>query len=305
MAAKQEVTFVISARDRTRAVFRRVRDRVKRLRVALVGLVGAVGLGKLIRDMLDLARSIDSVSDRLDISAETLQGLRIIAAKENVTFETLVTILQRFQRRAGEAINGSDNLREAFERIGVTAEELEGLNLEDLFFAIADGMANTEKSTKELSADLQKIGDVEALRLLGALQRGGSRLAADVNLLQDRGAIQAQEQIAANAERSRQIQEELIIAQTRLANAITETIPALTIALNAVLSVLEGIQSAGGSAFEARERAGNAINDISNLIGAGDVVRTGETIDKMFEEVRIMREANQRTANNTEHGPRL
>ena len=67
MAAKKEIQFVIRARDLTRGVFRRIGRTIGDVRTQLAGLIGAIGVSRLVRNMLEFATSIQAASERLDV----------------------------------------------------------------------------------------------------------------------------------------------------------------------------------------------------------------------------------------------
>lgn len=244
MAARQEVTLVISARDRSRAVFRRIRRGLARLAKGALR-VGALGAGLFaagITSAIKFDQALDNTSQKLDVSAETLSGLKILANGLGISFEQLAAVMRVFQRRQGEAQNGNKLAIKAFEDLGISMEEVEGLNLEDLFFAVSDAMTDASKTGAQLRADLKALGDSEALELFALLSRGGGRLAADINVLQDRGALRENRRVAENAEKARKIQEELAIAQSRLSDVMLDVIPPLTDALNGVLDLVDTLK---------------------------------------------------------------
>lgn len=233
MAARQEVTFVISARDRTRSVFRAVGRSVRRLRLSAASFIGGGLFAAATRGALDFATAIEGASQRLDVSTETLQGLKILAEDLNIPFETLQGVIQRISRNAGQALTGDTRLIDAFADLGITLKELRALNTEDLFFAVADAAADTTKSWRETSAALARVGDTEAVRLRGLLVQGGDALAAGVNALKDADKLQGPEALKAAAEAEAKLRRELIAAN----KAFTEAVVTLTPILNAFVSV--------------------------------------------------------------------
>jgi hypothetical protein len=228
-------------------VFRRIRRSIgnlitaaKRLSILGAGLFGAAAASAIRFD-----QTLDNASQKLDVTAETLSGLKILANGLGISFEQLTGVMRVFQRRQGEAQNGNKLAIKAFEDLGISMDEVEGLNLEDLTFAIADGMKDASKSGAQLRADLKALGDSEALEIFALLARGGTKLAADINVLQDKGALRENRRVAENAEKARQIQEELAIIQSRLSDVLIDTLPPLTEALNGLLDRINELREAG------------------------------------------------------------
>lgn len=242
MAARQEVTFVISARDRTRAVFGAIRSRLKRLRVGIGGLVAGGIFAKLTKDALGFAAAIKGAEERLDVSAETLQGLKILGERLNIPFETLQGVMQRISRNAGQALGGDTRMIEAFAKLGITFRELSGLNTEDLFFAVADAAADTTRSWRETSALLAKVGDTEAVRLRGLLVQGGDALAEGVNKLADADELLSADALTIAAENDAKAAEALRIAQNEFTKAIVALIPVLKAATPFLQQAVEGLR---------------------------------------------------------------
>ena len=90
-------TVQIRAEDKTKAAFRQINERTKKLKssfgglaTAAVGLAGAVGIGALLSSMRDLGDRIGKVSTQIGIFAVNLQKLQFYDSKnaisENVRF---------------------------------------------------------------------------------------------------------------------------------------------------------------------------------------------------------------------------
>ena len=289
MAAKQEVTLVVSARDRTRAVFRRIARGFRRLRLGFASLIGGAAFGALTRGALDFASAIDGASERLDVSRETLQALRLQADALNIPFETLQGVIQRISRNAGQALSGDSRMAENFAKLGITFEELSRLNTEDLFFAVADAAADTSRSWRETSALIAKIGDTEAVRLRGLLVQGGDALARGANALVDAGKVQTDEQIVRQAEINRQTAEAYAEAQAEFARVMVSTLPAFTEAISRLADLLELIQGAGQDIADPRGlRPGQAAAELGTeaLVQALPLGAV-ETIIKVLNDIAI------------------
>lgn len=275
MAARQEVTFVISARDRTRAIFRSIGRSVRRLRLSAAGFIGGGLFAAATRGALDFATAIEGASQRLDVSTETLQGLKILAEDLNIPFETLQGVIQRISRNAGQALTGDTRLIEAFSDLGISLQELRRLNTEDLFFAIADAAADTSRSWRETSAALARVGDTEAVRLRGLLVEGGDALAAGVNALQDADRLQGPEALRAAAEAEAQLRRELLAAQKAFTEAVVTLTPVLQQFITTVGPAIAGFNATIGAGqqtggFGLGEAAFRAFGEERNVSGTLD-----------------------------------
>lgn len=244
MPARQEVTFVIKARDLTASVFRRIRRGIGGLRVRLAGLVGGIGLGAAIRDMLNFASSIDAASKRLDVNAQVLQALKIQAESANVPFESLVTIMQRLLSNAGEALGGSTDMAERFARLGLTLEDLQKLNADEMLFRIAEA-AKAAGSDKTFRDALRDVGDTEIIKLLPLLRQGGARLAGETLRLIKQGATLGQDALRTAAEEEARVRKEIAEAQTAIREGLVTLIPELRRLVVQISNLVDHIQARG------------------------------------------------------------
>ena len=111
----------ISATDKTKRAFasfnssmERSRRRMQGLSVALGGflsIAGAIRLGQLTNDAIKFGSEIAIASDKIGLSANSLQALRLAGEQfSNVQSSTVDMALQRFSRRLGEADRGTGEL---------------------------------------------------------------------------------------------------------------------------------------------------------------------------------------------------
>ena len=114
MAARQQVTFVISARDRTRAAFRAIGRSVRRLRLGIVSIAASVGFGALTKGALSFAASLDAASQRLRVPIQQLDALHQQVKALGQSSEGLNTVLQRLGTNAGQALSGDSRMAEFF-----------------------------------------------------------------------------------------------------------------------------------------------------------------------------------------------
>lgn len=273
MAARQEVTLIVSARDRTRAVFRRIRGAVQRMRVGLGGLIAGGAFAALARQALDFATAMEGASARLDVSVETLQALKVIAEDLNVPFDTLQGVIQRLTRNAGAARRNTE-LAETFAELGVRFDELETLAPEELFFRMADAIQEADRAgnLRETLALLARVGDTEAVRLRGLLVQGGDALREGVAELKQSGGIQGADEIRAAAEAEAEARRALLEAQQAFTSALTELTPLLSAFITRVSPLIERYADAierGGATggFGLGEAAFRAFGEERNVSG--------------------------------------
>lgn len=143
--------------------------------------IGVVGLAfKSLRDIFLQFGAIDilaKTADRLGLTTEALVGLQFAAGQTGVENNVLATSLQRLNRRLAEvAITGGGTAKKSLDALGLTAEELLRLPLEEQFGVIADRLGEISSQ-----ADKTQIAfgffDTEGGKLLNTLRLGSTGLA--------------------------------------------------------------------------------------------------------------------------------
>ena len=238
MAAKKEIQFVIRARDLTRGVFRRIGRTIGNVRTQIAGLVGAIGVSRLVRNMLDFATSIQAASERLDISAESLQRWKALAEDVNVPLETFTAVLQNLQSNIGQALGGDTKMFERFRQFGFTMDDLNRLSPDEIFLRIADAAqaAGQDRGFRDL---LRDVGETEALRLLPLLRQGSAELIRRRNEV----AVQMNEAIRQTAQEEAEIRREILQLQRELNGELRQLLPVLIEALRLVNEIVRGLRT--------------------------------------------------------------
>lgn len=252
MAARQEVTFVIRARDLTRRVFGRLRRSIGSLRVQLGTLIAGGAIGALAREATTAATEIQAVADQLGISAEEAQALRVIAQDINVPFGSLANNVQRVGRNFGSALRGSGALQEAFEEAGIALDPSQFQSSLDIFLATVDAAKNLGIESARVQSNLATIADSEGLNAIQRLIRRGGNLRIEID---DLGAqLRPAEEIAQTARDEAEIRRELLQLQREFAGELRVLLPALlelTRSLNQVVGLVNDLRGGG----EAGDRA--------------------------------------------------
>ena len=230
MAARQEVTFIISARDQTRAVFRRVGRSVKRF-VANAAAAGALAGGLFAaaaRSALNFSTNLDALSQRLNVSVETLQALEFIGSKTGVSLEQIAMVIQRLGTNAGAALDNNEKMAEAFERLGLTVGTIRQLSRTELFLGLAAGVENFNGTAEELQNTLRTIIDTEGIRLVPLLRAGAEGLSDQIVALKERNLLLSSPEVKRAAEDEAAIRLELLQLQRELNREMLPLISALT-----------------------------------------------------------------------------
>lgn len=160
--------------DRIDNRFRRSVRAVRQLRNAFAALAAVAGLRQLTRNVEQAVNQLDNIAkaaDRLGLTTDALQELRVAAELSGVSVRTFDLAFQRFVRRAGEAANGTGEAQDALETLGITMQELQTLSPEALFLRVAEAMGQTDDAAERLRLGF-KLFDSEGVQVVEMLRNG-------------------------------------------------------------------------------------------------------------------------------------
>jgi hypothetical protein len=140
-----------------------------------VGLAAAgagVAVVAFAQHMADLNNQLTDASTRSGLAIDTLAGLRLAAEGSGLAFENLERGLDRFPAAIKAARDGSKSVMAAFDSLGVTLDDLEGKNTDQLFRQVARALGSIEDPAERTSAAMRLFGAATAGALVqsGALQ---------------------------------------------------------------------------------------------------------------------------------------
>lgn len=130
---------------------------------ALSGVaVASVAVAKKLWDMgVAAIKSGDKViktADALGISADAYQELSYAMQRGGASVEDFDAALKHIEQQMGSAVQGQSKAVKAFSQFGITVKDIEGMNAEEAFYAIADGISKIEDPSKRMKASLQLLG---------------------------------------------------------------------------------------------------------------------------------------------------
>ena len=167
--ANQQVNITIRALDKTKKGFgsaakglRSLAGSVLNMKTAIVGAVGAGGFGALIQSSINAGDELAKTADKLGVTTEALAGLRHAAELTGVSTGTMDMAMQRFTRRAAEAAKGTGEAKGALRELGIDAESIVRLPLDEQMNVVADAMAGVESQSDKVRLAM-KLFDSEGV----------------------------------------------------------------------------------------------------------------------------------------------
>ena len=173
----------IVAEDKTAAAFKKLDSRLDRttkafrkFAIGVGAVVGAAGLGRLVGGTLNAADQIEKLSTRLGVGSRALSEYKHVADLSGVSFETLTMGMQRMTRRIAEAANGMGEARGALKELGLDAEKLNALPLDQKFEIIAEKLAGLGSESDRVRLAM-KLFDSEGVALIQTMKGGAAGIA--------------------------------------------------------------------------------------------------------------------------------
>ena len=193
----------IVAEDKTQKAFRSVDKNLNKTSDALKGLAkrfilaaGAAGVGGFVTKTIHAAEKLDKLSIRLGVSTKALSEYKHVAEIGGVTFETLTMAWQRMTRRIAEAAIGMGEAKGALKELGLNAEELNKLPLDEKFEIVADALAGLGSESDRVRLAM-KLFDSEGVSLIQTMEGGAEGIrevrqqARDLGLTLDKTTTKA------------------------------------------------------------------------------------------------------------------
>ena len=178
----ENVSIVIKAFDKTKPAFGAVGKSLKgvtsaifSMRTALIGVAGVAGFGYLIKSSLNATDTLSKTANKIGTTTEALGGLRYAAEITGVATNTMDMALQRFTRRTAEAAKGTGEAKGAIKELGLNAQELNKMPLDQRMIALADAFGKVDNESDQLRLAF-KLFDSEGAALVNTLALGSDGL---------------------------------------------------------------------------------------------------------------------------------
>jgi TP901 family phage tail tape measure protein len=143
----------------------------------VVGMGAAItgGITAAVVNFSNVGDALGKMSARTGVAASALSELGFAAEQSGGTIENVESSLQRMAKNLGGVGPESIKTKEALHAMGMSVEAIQGMNPEQQFEAIAQGIANIQDPTQKAAAAmavfgnsgrqlLPMLGDIKALR---------------------------------------------------------------------------------------------------------------------------------------------
>jgi len=156
---------------------------------AIFALVRAMKRG--IGTVVQFGSKISDMAAQTGVGVEALQRLQRAVRDAGGQEQHLVNALTRVKDAQGEVITGDKIMTEAFERLGISIDEVVGLDVEGLFVRMSQALTDSGNAANQFSAVADIIGQRNAPKLLEAMNAasgGVNKLGEDLQVMSNRDA---------------------------------------------------------------------------------------------------------------------
>lgn len=127
-------------------------------KVRIMAIAAAAGIIYMGKQTLKEVDRIQKLGKKLGTTTEFLSRMKFVSEQSGLAFEGLATGFTMMQRNIGDAAEGVGEAKQAFESLGISAEKLLQLSLEDQFMMIATELANTKNATTRTQIAMDIFG---------------------------------------------------------------------------------------------------------------------------------------------------
>lgn len=171
LATKKSADAAAQVKRETRGMGESLSDGFKS---AAIGGLGAVGIGLGVTELLssmkgatEEAQRLRNIGQSLDEPVEALQRLQFAAGKLGVDFETATEFSRELEDKLGDL--GNSEPMEVLERMGLNAQELIAMPIDDKILTIAEAFQKSRAEGVGYSDLLKLVGDSAGEQLLPIL----------------------------------------------------------------------------------------------------------------------------------------
>jgi len=167
--------------------------------VGAAAAAAAVGVAAMTRAGMNAIDEQAKLARQLDGTIGGLRGLQLAANDAGVASGTLNSAMQRLNARLGEARSGTGAAADALSRLGLTAQQLGGMDVDERMATLADRIRDMGLSSDQAAAMLRDLG-IRQGEIVNLMRQGGDAIRDATQEITDYGlAIDAVDSAAIEA----------------------------------------------------------------------------------------------------------
>jgi methyl-accepting chemotaxis protein len=181
MSTTKEVRVSFRGIDKTREAFGRIKQNFRKLQDQLgkvkigFGRIGNAIAGafsaRVLKKIIDNGAEIGKLSEKLDISTNSLSELKYVAESAGVEFSSLTTGLEQMNMRVSDAAGNFGEAKDALQLLGLSAQELNQIAPNEQIEKIAEALSRVGDVSDRTQLAIKLFG-TEGAALLPMLELG-------------------------------------------------------------------------------------------------------------------------------------
>ena len=196
------------------------------LGIAGIGVAGAAIGVKLVSGLISAGDELQKMSLRTGVSVENLSAMKFAAEQSGASLDAFSDGLRRQARFLTDARDGLSTATDTLDSLGLSLEDVEGLNPDELFSRFADAIASTEDPFLQ-SAAAQEIFGRGGTALLPLLQEGADGIRRLTDEARETGNVMSTEAAEGAASFTDAINKVKNIVSGQVLEGFTALIPVL------------------------------------------------------------------------------
>lgn len=145
---------------------------------AVAAAAGAAMAAAFVKSGLESVDALSKAARSMDATIGGLRATQLAFGEAGVASDTLNKALLNFNARLGEAQRGTGEAYGALERLGLSAEKLAGMDIDQRMAAVSDRIRELGLSTAQTSDILRDFGVRMDGAIIDALRQGGDAIRA-------------------------------------------------------------------------------------------------------------------------------
>lgn len=127
---------------------------------AAIATIGAAfySLSKIVSESTEKVSKLHDEAEKLGVGAEGLQRLQYAAGQAGASSEELSKALFKLQVNIGKAVHGGDDATKVFKNLGLSANDLAKLPVDQQFLAVADAIKKIPNASEQAASKLALMG---------------------------------------------------------------------------------------------------------------------------------------------------
>lgn len=195
-----------------------------------------------VNEVAEYGDNVDKMSQKMGISAEAYQEWDAVMQHSGTSMESLKAGMKTLA-------NAVENGNEAFERIGITQEQIASMNQEELFAATIEGLQNVSDETERTYLAGQLLGR-GATELGPLLNMSAEETQAMRDRVHELGGVMSDEAVKASAAFEDSLQDLNTAMSGIKRSMLAEFLPGITLVMDGLQELLVGDMDKGAEMLE-------------------------------------------------------